>query len=116
MSHVSPHAWVREFPAPITVTNTEGIIVEMNEAAIRQFAKSGGAALIGTNCLDCHPEPSRTEFARMLRSPRPNVYSIEKGGKKTIIYQTPWFQEGQYAGYIELSFEAPMETPHFVRG
>lgn len=115
MSDSAPHSWVREFPASVTVTDTDGIIVEMNEAAIRQFRESGGAALIGANCLDCHPEPSRSLFADMLKHPRPNVYSIEKHGKKTIIYQTPWYRDGCYAGYVEMSFEAPMDTPHFVR-
>ncbi len=103
-------------PASITVTDREGIIVEMNEASIRQFAKSGGAALIGTNSLDCHPEPSRSLFADMLRNPRPHVYTIEKAGKRTLIYQTPWYRDGEYAGYVEASFELPAEVPNFVRG
>ena len=45
-----------------------------------------------------------------------NVYTIEKNGLKKLIYQSPWYQNGAYAGFIELSLEIPFELPHFVRG
>ena len=109
------HAWVREFAAPITVTDRDGVIVEMNEASAKQFASDGGYALIGTNCLDCHPEPGRTELAEMLRDARPNVYTIEKGGRKKLIYQTPWYRDGEYAGFVEMTIELPADTPHHIR-
>jgi len=51
----------------------------------------------------------------MLANPRRNSYTIEKNGVKKIIYQSPWFQDGQYKGFVELSLEIPMEMPHFVR-
>jgi hypothetical protein len=38
-----------------------------------------------------------------------------RGGKKKLIYQSSWFQNGEFAGYIELSMEIPMEMPHYVR-
>jgi hypothetical protein len=32
-----------------------------------------------------------------------------------MIYQSPWFRDGEFAGLIELSLEIPMEMAHFVR-
>ena len=109
------HAWIREFPGAVTVCDADGIILEMNERAIAAFAKDGGAALLGTNVLACHPEPSRTQLARMLASPARNAYTIEKNGVRKLIYQSPWFEAGVYRGFVELSLEVPEALPHFVR-
>jgi hypothetical protein len=112
---MSEHEWVRAFPAAITVCDREGVILEMNERSVKTFADDGGAALVGTNVLDCHPEPSRTQLKGMLVSGKANVYSIEKAGVKKLIYQSPWYRDGAYAGFVELSLEVPFELPHFVR-
>ena len=108
--------WAREFPGAVTVTDTAGTILYMNRRAAEVFAADGGAALVGTNVLDCHPEPSRTMLAEMLRTERPNVYTIEKKGVRKLIHQSPWYRDGRYAGFVELSLELPAEMPHFVRG
>ena len=107
--------WIPSFPAAITVCDPSGIILLMNEKACESFAEDGGAALIGTNLLDCHPEPSRTKVADLLKSRTLNVYTIEKAGIKKLIYQSPWYVEGKYAGIVELSLPIPWEMPHFVR-
>lgn len=112
---MSEHTWVDEFPAAITVCDEQGIIVAMNERAARNYAKEGGGALIGTSVLDCHPEPARTKLAQLLRHPHRNVYTIEKNGVKKLIYQSPWYRNGQFAGLVELSLEIPFAMPHFVR-
>ncbi len=112
---MSDHAWVEEFPGAITVCDPRGVILEMNERAARGYAADGGRALIGRSVLDCHPEPARGKLAALLESRQPNVYTIEKAGVKKLIYQSPWFRDGAYAGVIELSLEIPFETPHFVR-
>jgi hypothetical protein len=44
-----------------------------------------------------------------------NVYTIEKNGKKKIIYQTPWMDGDVCKGIVELSLEIPFEMPHFKR-
>ncbi len=108
--------WWKEIPAAVTVCDREGTILEMNEKALQVFAVDGGAALIGTNVLDCHPEPSRTKLRGMLAEGQANVYTIEKHGVKKLIYQAPWFEAGAYAGFVELSLEVPFTMPHFVRG
>jgi transcriptional regulator with PAS, ATPase and Fis domain len=109
------NAWVKEFPGAVTVCDAAGRILAMNDKAAEVFAADGGAALIGTNVLDCHPEPSRTMLKGMLESGRANVYTIRKNGKKKLIYQAPWSENGRYAGFVELSLELPDVLPHFDR-
>jgi transcriptional regulator with PAS, ATPase and Fis domain len=107
--------WIHEFPAAITVCDQHGIILAMNDRACSTFADDGGANLIGTNLLDCHPEPARTTVQHLLESGRSNVYTIEKGGIRKLIYQSPWYDNGEYAGLVELSLPIPKEMRHFVR-
>ncbi|GAB4480661.1 MAG: hypothetical protein OHK0031_01990 [Anaerolineales bacterium] len=108
--------WLKEFPAAVTVCDPDGILLEMNDKAAQTFASDGGYALIGKNMLDCHPAPARVKAERLLAARQKNVYTIEKRGIKKLIYQSPWYQNGQYAGFVELSLEIPFELPHFLRG
>ena len=108
--------WLKEFPAAITVCDPDGIILEMNDKAAKTFESDGGYALIGKNMLDCHPGLARQKTERLLAAKEKNVYTIEKKGVKKLIYQSPWYQDGQYAGFVELSLEIPVEMPHFIRG
>ena len=110
------HAWIKEFPAAVTVCDATGIILEMNDRAAKTFEKDGGYALVGRNMLDCHPQPARSTTERLLAAKEKNVYTIEKNGIKKLIYQSPWYQHGQYAGFVELSLEIPFEMEHFIRG
>ena len=113
---MTEHTWIKEFPAAITVCDTEGIILEMNDKAAKTFEKDGGSKLIGSNMLDCHPDPAREKTERLLAARSKNVYSIEKNGIKKLIYQSPWYKGGGvYAGFVELSLEIPLEMPHFIR-
>ncbi|MCJ7435141.1 MAG: hypothetical protein MUO77_16790 [Anaerolineales bacterium] len=109
------HEWIKEFPAAITVCDETGIILKMNDKAAKTFESDGGLKLIGSNMLDCHPEPARTKTERLLASHEKNVYTVEKNGIKKLIYQSPWFKGGKYAGFVELSLEIPFEMPHFIR-
>jgi hypothetical protein len=109
------HPWAKSFPGAITVSAADGTILEMNEKSALTFVDDGGTRLIGSNVFDCHPEPARTQLMDMFSSHKVNVYTIEKHGKKKLIYQTPWFEEGQFAGYVELALEIPFDLPHFVR-
>ncbi|MCX6057449.1 MAG: diguanylate cyclase [Chloroflexi bacterium] len=112
---MNEHAWIKEFPAAITVCDEEGVILEMNDKAAKTFEKDGGYKLIGSNMLACHPDSAREKTERMLAAKIKNVYTIEKNGVKKIIYQSPWYKEGLYAGFVELSLEIPLEMPHFIR-
>ena len=108
-------AWIKEFPAAITVCDLEGIILEMNDKSVEVFADDGGLALIGKNILDCHPQPARSKLEKMMRSRTENTYTIEKKGVKKLIHQAPWYKAGAYAGFVEISLEIPFELSHFVR-
>jgi PAS domain-containing protein len=105
------HAWIRSFPAAITVCDRQGVIIEMNERARAVF----GGDLVGRSVLDCHPEPARAKLAELLATGKSNVYTIEKNGRRKLIYQSPWYRDGQFAGLLEISFELPVSLPHFRR-
>jgi len=107
--------WIKEFPAAVTLCDEDGIILDMNDRAVKGYEKEGGRKLIGSNMLDCHPEPARTKTERLLAGREKNVYTIEKNGVKKLIYQSPWFRNGQFSGFVELSIEIPFEMPHFIR-
>jgi transcriptional regulator with PAS, ATPase and Fis domain len=107
-------SWVKEFPAAITVCDADGILLEMNDKSAKTFAKDGGYALIGQNMFDCHPDPARGKLERLMDARQKNTYTIEKNGVKKLIHQTPWFKDGQYAGFLEFSFEIPFEMPHLI--
>ena len=112
---LSGYEWIKEFPAAVTVCDAEGILLEMNDKAAKTFEKDGGRKLIGSNMLDCHPDPANTKVERLLAAREKNVYTIEKNGVKKLIYQSPWYRNGEYAGFVELSLEIPFELPHFIR-
>jgi transcriptional regulator with PAS, ATPase and Fis domain len=100
----------------VTVCDKNGVIIYMNEKSASTFSKDGGMELIGKSLLDCHPEPARSKLVSLLDSPRVNIYTIEKTGQKKMIYQSPWFENGQFLGLIELSLPLPDDIPHFIRG
>jgi transcriptional regulator with PAS, ATPase and Fis domain len=112
---MTTHAWVDEFPAAITVSDEKGTILEMNARAVKTFEKDGGKTLIGTNVLDCHPEPARSKLGAIMADRKTNAYTIEKAGLKKFVYQAPWYRDGQFAGVVEISVEVPFDLPHFVR-
>ncbi len=110
---MSEHDWVKEFPCTVWVCDRNGVMLEMNDHAAD--TQEGGRSLIGTNILDCHPEPARTKLVEMLSSGQANIYTIERAGKRKLIYQAPWYENGVYAGFVELSLPLPAEMPHFIR-
>ena len=107
--------WIAEFPGAVTVCDRHGVITEMNSKSAAAFEADGGRALVGSNLLDCHPEPSRGKVADLLAHPRVNAYTIEKRGVRKLIYQAPWYRDGAFQGLVELSLEIPPTMPHFVR-
>jgi len=109
--------WIKTAPIAVTVCDETGIITEMNEKAGKTFEKYGGLGLIGSNLLDCHPEPAKTKLTAMLTNPLtpPNAYTIEKNGVKKLIYQFACPKDGKPGGLVELSLELPVNMPHFIR-
>ena len=74
-----------------------------------------GQALIVLNLFNCHPENDKEKVLNLLSRQEKNVYTIEKNGIKKLIYQSPWMENGEYAGFVEISMEIPMDMPHFIR-
>ncbi len=109
------HQWVKEFAGAVTVCDPHGVILEMNDRSARMFEEQGGRALVGSNLLDCHPEPARTKLEQLMEARQANVYTVEKKGVKKLIYQTPWYSSGRYGGFVEIVLELPSEMPHFIR-
>lgn len=107
--------WVKEFAGAVTVCDLNGVILEMNDKAAQTFRQDGGRELIGSNVLDCHPEPARSRLAGLLESQQTNTYTTERGGVTKLIYQSPWYEGGEYRGFVELSLEVPASLPHHVR-
>lgn len=107
--------WAAGFPGAITVTDINGIIIEMNEKACKTFEKYGGKALIGTNLLQYHSEKSQEIIKHIISTGETNTYTIEKNEIKKLIYQAAWYQDGKIKGLVEISVEIPFEMPHFIR-
>lgn len=109
-------AYFDEMPVAVTVCDSKGIILYMNNKSAATFTKDGGSDLVGKSVLDCHPEPARGKLQALLDSQNANSYTIEKDGKKKLVHQTPWFDGGDFMGLVEFSFEIPAELPNFKRG
>ena len=41
--------------------------------------------------------------------------TIEKDGVKKLVYQAPWYEDGEYRGLVEVTLVLPDALPHFVR-
>jgi transcriptional regulator with PAS, ATPase and Fis domain len=107
--------WKDELPAAITVCDTDGIILEMNKKSAASFAKDGGYELIGKNLYNCHSQDSVSKINELIIEGKTNVYTIEKNGVRKLIYQSPWYEDGELKGLVELTFEIPPDIPHFIR-
>lgn len=105
--------WAKEMNCAVTVCDTEGVILYMNDKAKRTFEKYGN--LIGQNMFDCHSPASQEKIKDLMATGGTNAYTITKNGINKMIYQTAWYKDGRIAGLVELSMETPETVPHFVR-
>lgn len=106
--------YLEEADVAITICDREGKILEMNQQS-KEVNQKPGEDLIGKNILDCHPEPARSLLVHLMEHEEKHVYTIEKKGKKKLIYQVPWYKDGVYMGFAELSMVIPFEMDHKVR-
>lgn len=60
------YEWANEMNCAVTVCDTKGIILYMNEKACRTFAKHGD--LIGKNLFDCHNPQSQAKIRELLET------------------------------------------------
>jgi len=107
--------WIKEFPAAIIVCDNEGFITNMNEKSAASFAKDGGYDLIGKNLHDCHKQTSNDKIKEIIHDKKSNVYTIEKNGLKKLIFQSPYYENSEVRGLVEIVIEIPFDMPHFVR-
>jgi len=107
--------WPDGLAVAVTVTRADGTIVEMNPRSCESFAKDGGSALVGRSVFDCHPEPALSKTLALYAGQAPNHYTIRKNGQKKIIHQLPWFEQGAFAGFVEIAIPIPEDLPHFNR-
>ena len=100
----------KEINVSITVSDTEGNVVYMNDKA-----KSVFSDMVGKNMMACHKQSSQDTIKRLIDEKATNVYTIQKGDVKKMIYQTPWYVDGEIKGLVEYSIILPDDMPHYVR-
>ena len=101
----------KEVNLAVTITDKEGNVVYQNDSSC-----TVNGDVRGRNMMGCHNERSRQIIMHLLNDAATNVYTISKKGKKKLIYQTPWFENGEVKGLVELSIIIPEEMPHYNRG
>ena len=99
--------WFDEIPVGITVCDTKGVIISMNDRAARIFKKSGGRELIGKDMLGCHPEDAQKKILELLEAKKSHAYTVEINGIKTLLYQSPWYEDGKFSGFVEFILTLP---------
>ncbi len=104
--------WPEEFPGYISVCDTEGKILVMNMRISDYFAESGGKALIGSSIFDCHNPKSAQMIRDQLSSQKTIVYTHVENGVQEVVLHVPWYQEGKFAGLVEISLPYEGEIEH----
>ncbi len=99
--------FLKEVGFSISVCDKDGIITYMNDKGSETFSKQGGRGLIGSQLLDCHPEPSRTRLIGIMQTRETQSYFKGEGETKRLIHQTPVYKHGIFDGYIELIIPLP---------
>lgn len=114
MTTENPFPWADDMNCAVTVCDTEGVILYMNEKARATYIRHGN--LIGSNLFGCHNERSREIIRRLTAEGGSNAYTIEKQGVRKMIYQTAWRTGDKVGSLVEISMEIPAEMPHYIRG
>ncbi|MBQ2489221.1 MAG: PAS domain-containing protein [Bacteroidales bacterium] len=96
--------------ASITVSDREGNIIFMNDASKAVFGDK-----VGENMMPCHQPRSQEIIRRLMAEGATHAYTIQKKGQRKLIYQTPWYDDGEVAGLVEFSLVLPEDMPHYVR-
>ncbi|MCD8343599.1 MAG: PAS domain-containing protein [Oscillospiraceae bacterium] len=92
---------------PIVLCDMQHTVVYMNPAAVRRYAKRGGAALVGTNIMDCHAPASREKILQVVdwfaQSPENNdVFTFHSDKENSDVYMIALRNEaGELIGYYE---------------
>ena len=106
--------WAESIDGAITVCDNEGTVIYMNERSRETFNKDG-KSMVGQSMIPCHNERSQAIIRHMLESGESHCYTITKKGRRKLIFQTPWKQDGEVKGLVEFSFVLPDDMPHYDR-
>jgi transcriptional regulator with PAS, ATPase and Fis domain len=107
--------WVEEFPAMISVCDTNGVILAMNQKEANHYMDRGGKKLVGTSLFDCHKERSVNIIKHLIETQKTRIYTVEENGKKEMVIQSPWYQNGTFNGLVEIVVEIEGEIQRIVR-
>jgi hypothetical protein len=101
--------------AAITIADAAYRIVFMNDLAVERYSSRGGAALIGTNLLDCHNAESQARLHQMYARYRAGDLVLTRyrkdegnGISKGALF-VPVVVEGQFQGVAELQWDERMD-------
>ncbi len=103
--------WIESYPHSVTVCDTKGIIIAMNDASKNNFKKYGGGRLIGSSLFDCHPESANKIIRHQLATETENTYITESTDKKRLISQVPWYRDNTFGGMVETIITLPGDMP-----
>ena len=101
----------KEVNLAVTITDSEGNVLYQNDSSVNV-----NGDVRGKNMMGCHNERSQQIIRQLINDAATNVYTISKKGKKKLIYPTPWLENGEVKGLVELSIIIPEEMPHYDRG
>ena len=107
--------WAEDIDAAVTVCDCGGTVLYMNQRSRQTFSKTG-ESMVGQNLMPCHNERSKTIIRDKIENNHPHCYTISKHGQRKLIYQTPWRENGEVRGLVEISIVLPDEMPHYDRG
>ena len=102
--------WAKELNCAITVCDTEGKVIYQNDKSVKTNDN-----VMGKNIFPCHKPESQKIITDLLNNKASHSYTIFKKGEKKLIYQTPWYDEGEIGGLVEFSIVIPEEMPHYIR-
>ena len=116
MSNTIPEetaGWADAIGCAVTICDTEGKIIYMNDLSRQTFASHGN--MVGQNLCPCHSQRSQDMIRHMLATGDTNAYTITKNGRQKLLFQTPWRKDGEIAGMVEISIPLPADMPHYDR-
>lgn len=91
----------------VVICNTEHEIIYMNPAAVKKYARRGGAKLIGRSIMECHNEKSGELIRKVVdwfvENPKHNVmYTYHNPKENKDVYMVALRDEtGALIGYYE---------------
>ncbi len=93
--------------AAVVICDLDHTVIYMNPAAVKRYAKRGGAALIGSSLLDCHNADSNEKINRVLewfrKSEKNNkVFTYHNAAENKDVYMIALRDDtGKLIGYYE---------------